>query len=126
MADQLTGVLHEIAAADSGIAQPRLSNYFSPQRAVYGAGWDVPLDAGVGDRGAAACPWSTPTIPAPRCSPRPAARRPPNSSSAAAGRRRCAAAQQSSVEVPLRLVRASLELGAAAGCRASGSPSWNR
>jgi len=43
LADQLTGVLHEIAAADSGNQQPRLSTHFSPQRAIYGAGWDVPL-----------------------------------------------------------------------------------
>ena len=43
MADQLTGVLHEIAAADGDTAQPRMSNYFSPQRAVFGAGRDVPV-----------------------------------------------------------------------------------
>ena len=34
MADQLTGVLHEIAAADTDVARPRMSNYFSPQRVV--------------------------------------------------------------------------------------------
>ncbi len=43
LADQLTGVLHEIASADSGTPHPRLSTHFSPQRAIYGAGWDVPL-----------------------------------------------------------------------------------
>ena len=37
LTDQLTGVLHEIAAADSGTEQPRMSKYFSPQRAVFGA-----------------------------------------------------------------------------------------
>jgi serine/threonine-protein kinase PknG len=31
LTDQLTGVLHEIAAADSGTEQPRMSKYFSPQ-----------------------------------------------------------------------------------------------
>ena len=110
LADQLTGVLHEIAAADSGNAQPRISTHFSPQRAIYGAGGDVPRRRRAGDRGAAACPWSTPTTPAPRCSPRRAAPRPPNSSRRsslpAAGRSK---RSSSSVEVPLRLVRASLE-----------------
>ncbi len=38
MADQLTGVLHEIAPPTADIAQPRMSSYFSPQRAVFGAG----------------------------------------------------------------------------------------
>ena len=50
LADQLTGVLHEIAAADSGHPQPRISTHFSPQRAIYAAGWDVPLSIGLGDR----------------------------------------------------------------------------
>ena len=45
MADQLTGVLHEIVAAETDTAKPRMSNYFSPQRAVYGVGLDVPVDA---------------------------------------------------------------------------------
>ena len=45
MADQLTGVLHEIAAADTDVAQPRMSNYFSPQRVAYGAGRDAPVEA---------------------------------------------------------------------------------
>ena len=39
----MTGVLHEIAAADIGHPQPRISSHFSPQRAIYAAGWDVPL-----------------------------------------------------------------------------------
>ena len=44
MADQLTGVLHEIVATDSDTERPRMSTYFSPQRAVYGASRDVPRD----------------------------------------------------------------------------------
>ena len=51
MADQLTGVLHEIVAAETNVAQPRSSNYFSPQRAVFGAGRDVAVRTGSGDRG---------------------------------------------------------------------------
>ena len=41
MADQLTGVLHEIVAADTDIARPRRSSCFSPQRAIFGAGKDI-------------------------------------------------------------------------------------
>ena len=41
MADQLTGVLHEIAAAQTGVAKPRRSSYFSPQRMIYGVERDV-------------------------------------------------------------------------------------
>ena len=78
LADQLTGVLHEIAAADSGHPQPRISTHFSPQRAIYGAGWDVPLSVGVGDRGARRAQGRRRTIPAQRCWPRRAAPRPPN------------------------------------------------
>ena len=44
MADQLTGVMHEIAAAERDTEQPRMSTYFSPQRAVYATGRDVPTD----------------------------------------------------------------------------------
>ena len=52
LADQLTGVLHEIAAADSGHPQPRISSHFSPQRAIYGSGLGRAAVDGVGDRGA--------------------------------------------------------------------------
>ena len=44
MADQLTGVLHEIAAADGATLPPKKSNHFSPQRGVYGAGRDLAID----------------------------------------------------------------------------------
>ena len=37
LTDQMTGVLHEIVAADTGTPQPRVSKYFSPQRAAFGA-----------------------------------------------------------------------------------------
>ena len=45
LADQLTGVLHEIVAVDSDTAQPRMSSHFSPQRGIYGAGGHKPVDA---------------------------------------------------------------------------------
>ncbi|MDF2823764.1 MAG: protein kinase family protein, partial [Mycobacterium sp.] len=45
LADQLTGVLHQIAAIDSGLEKPRVSQYFSPQRAVFGAGSEAVMTA---------------------------------------------------------------------------------
>jgi serine/threonine-protein kinase PknG len=112
MADQLTGVLHEIAATDADIAQPRMSNYFSPQRAVYGAGRDVPVEPAdviaalsvpvvdPNDPGAAVLATTSGTPPAQLEHALHLARGGANQ------------AKSSSVEVPLRLVRASLEIGA--------------
>ncbi|MDT5326459.1 MAG: serine/threonine-protein kinase PknG [Mycobacterium sp.] len=112
MADQLTGVLHEIAAADADIAQPRMSNYFSPQRAVYGASRDVSVEPAdviaalsvpvvdPSDPGAAVLATTSGTPPAQLEHALHLARGGANQ------------AKSSSVEVPLRLVRASLEIGA--------------
>ena len=117
LADQLTGVLHEIAAADSGTPHPRLSTHFSPQRAIYGGGWDVPLTvasviAALGvprvdasDPGAALLATTSGTPPAQL------------EQTLHARRRRIQPRRSNSVEVPLRLVRASLELGAATDAR---------
>ena len=116
LADQLTGVLHEIAAADSGTPHPRLSTHFSPQRAIYGAGWDVPLTvasviAALGvprvdanDPGAALLATTSGTPPAQL----------EQTLHHAVGE---STHRSNSVEVPLRLVRASLELGAATDAR---------
>ena len=71
-----------------------MSTHFSPQRAIYGAGWDVPLAPTGGDRSARRCPASTRTTPARRCSPRRAARRPRNSSRRSSWPRRRHQAQQ--------------------------------
>jgi serine/threonine-protein kinase PknG len=112
LADQLTGVLHEIAASDSGTARPRMSNYFSPQRALYGGGRDVPVHPAdviaalsvpvvdPNDPGAAVLATTSGTPPAQLEQALTVARRGANQGNS------------SSVEVPLRLVRASLELGA--------------
>jgi serine/threonine-protein kinase PknG len=112
MADQLTGVLHEIAAANSDTAQPRMSNYFSPQRAVYGAGLDVAVDPAQviaalsvpvvdpNDPGAAVLATTSGTPPAQL------------EHALALARGGARQAKSSSIEVPLRLVRASLEIGA--------------
>src|SRR6185312_1438236 len=115
-ADQLTGVLHEIAAADSGKQQPRLSTHFSPQRAIYGAGWDVPLTVtsviaalavprvDANDPGAALLATTSGTPPAQL----------EQTLAHAIGESN---QRTTSVEVPLRLVRASLELGVAKDAR---------
>ena len=113
MADQLTGVLHEIAAADSDTARPpRMSNYFSPQRGVFGGGQDVPVDpddviaalpvpvVDPRDPGAAVLATTSGTAPAKLEHALSLAR-----SGAHEG-------SSSSIEIPLRLVRASLEIGA--------------
>jgi serine/threonine-protein kinase PknG len=112
MADQLTGVLHEIAATDSDTARPRMSNYFSPQRGVFGGGRDVPVDPNdviaalpvpvvdPTDPGAAVLATTSGTAPAKLEHALSLAR-----SGAHEG-------SSSSIEIPLRLVRASLEIGA--------------
>jgi serine/threonine-protein kinase PknG len=116
LADQLTGVLHEIAAADTGHPKPRLSSHFSPQRAIYAAGWDVALStesviAALGvprvdanDPGAALLATTSGTPPA---------QLEQTLEHAVGGENH----RSNSVEVPLRLVRASLEIGAAKDAR---------
>ena len=112
MADQLTGVLHEIAAADSDTARPRMSNYFSPQRGLFGGGRDVHVDpddviaalpvpvVDTRDPGAAVLATTSGTAPAKLEHALSLAR-----SGAHEG-------SSSSIEIPLRLVRAALEIGA--------------
>jgi len=116
MADQLTGVLHEIVAADTGTPQPRMSSHFSPQRAIYGDGLDVTLTpasviAALGvpkvdanDPGAALLATTSGT---------PTAQLEQALQLADGAHKRPGA----SVEVPLRMVRASLELGNVADAR---------
>jgi serine/threonine-protein kinase PknG len=112
LADQLTGVLHEIVAANSGTPQPRMSRYFSPQRGIYGAGIDVPV---VPEDVIAALPVPVvdPTDPGAAIlattSGTPAAQLEHALILAKSGAQQ---ANRASVEVPLRLVRASLEIGA--------------
>jgi serine/threonine-protein kinase PknG len=116
MADQLTGVLHEIVAAEKHVP-PRKSNNFSPQRGVFGVGRDTPLDPAhvvaalpvpvvdPNDRGAALLATTSGTPPAQL----------EHALSLARGGAR--QGSSSSVEIPLRLVRASLELGAVKDAR---------
>jgi serine/threonine-protein kinase PknG len=112
MADQLTGVLHEIVGAEGRTARPRMSNYFSPQRGVFGLVPDLPVDphhviaalpvpvVDPNDPGAAllATTSGTPAIQL-------------ESALNLAGGDEYSA-DGASIEIPLRLVRASLEIGA--------------
>lgn len=112
MADQLTGVLHEIAAGDRETEQPRMSNYFSPQRAVYGTARATPVDPAdviaalpvpvvdPNDPGAAMLATTSGT---------PIAQLEHVLYRASGGAHH---PNSSSIEVPLRLVRAALEIGA--------------
>ena len=117
LADQLTGVLHEIAAA-SGVSVPsRKSNYFSPQRGVYGAGLGAPVDpadviaalsvpvVNPADPGAAILATTSGTPPAQLESALELARTGAHHGGG------------SSIEVSLRLVRAALEMGTPAQAR---------
>lgn len=112
LADQLTGVMHEIAAVDKDTEHPRMSSHFSPQRGIYGAGTDKAVDAVA----------VIAALPVPVVDPRdPGAAvlattsgTPPAQLEHALNLARTGAQQanRSSVEVPLRLVRAALEIGA--------------
>jgi serine/threonine-protein kinase PknG len=117
MADQLTGVLHEIVASDTDIARPRRSSCFSPQRALFGAGKGIPVQPAdviaalhvpvvdPDDPGAAVLATTSGT---------PAAQLDQALNLAMGG---ASQGNHASVEIPLRLVRASLETGAAADAR---------
>ena len=111
MADQLTGVLHEIAAADGHTLRPRMSHYFSHQRGVYGAGWDAPV---VPAEVIAALPVPVvdPTDPGAAVLATTSGTPPAQLESALALARSGAEGKSSSIEIPLRLARAALELGA--------------
>ncbi len=117
LADQLTAVLHEIAAANGAAAPPRRSHYFSPQRGVYGGGHDaivVPAEVisalpvpvvDPDDPGAAVLATTSGTPPAQL------------EYALHLARGGAEQANRSSIEVPLRLVRAALEMGRAADAR---------
>ena len=110
LADQLTGVLHEIAALDRDDERPRTSAFFSPQRAVYGTGLDSTIDPAdviaalpvpivdPNDSGAALLATTSGTSPAQLEQALDLAR---------GGTR---TVKSTSVEIPLRLVRAALEM----------------
>ena len=117
MADQLTGVLHEIAAADGTSVEPKKSNHFSPQRGVYGAGRDLSIEPAE-VIAALAVPVVDPNDPGSAILATTSGT-PPAQLEYALKLARSGAHQgtSSSIEVPLRLVRAALETGAPADAR---------
>ncbi|MDA2891164.1 protein kinase [Mycolicibacterium sp. BiH015] len=117
MADQLTAVMYEIAAADGVDLPARQSHHFSPQRGVYGAGHRAEVKPAE----------VVAALPVPVVNPRDAGAAilattsgtPPAQLEYALQLARGGAhqANRSSVEVPLRLVRAAIELGDPADAR---------
>ncbi|WP_327118009.1 serine/threonine-protein kinase PknG [Nocardia sp. NBC_01730] len=111
MSDQLVGVLREVLSTDDGIPRPGMSNYFGPPRAVFGLG-GVPLDpraviaalpvplVDAADSGATLLATTNGTDPSEL------------ELAFAAGLRSVVTGGAESVEIPLRLVRAGLEVGA--------------
>ncbi|MGN2639147.1 tetratricopeptide repeat protein [Nocardia takedensis] len=111
-ADQLTGVLREVLAAEDGLPRPGLSALFGPPRGVFGAE-TAPTPAEVlaalpaplvdpGDSGAALLAGAAGVSPA-ELAP-----------VLEAGMRSVVTGGTESVEIPLRLVRAALDIGDAA------------
>ncbi|WP_433527176.1 tetratricopeptide repeat protein [Nocardia pseudovaccinii] len=109
MADQLTGVLREVLSIDDGVPRPGMSAYFGPPRGVFGiqeapkpasivAALPVPL-VDPNDSGAALLATTGGTSPA-ELEP-----------AFDAGLRSVLTTRGASVEIPLRLVRAALEVG---------------
>nr|WP_232542227.1 serine/threonine-protein kinase [Nocardia bovistercoris] len=109
MADQLTGVLREVLSAEDGAPRAGMSALFGPPRAVFGvdaaltpadvvAALPVPL-VDPSDPGAALLASTTGSSPA-ELEP-----------ALSAGMRAVVTARGESVEIPLRLVRAALEVG---------------
>lgn len=111
MADQLTGVLREVLAAEDGVPRPGMSTVFGPARAPFGVGVDaapsaLDIVAGLpvplvdpGDSAAALLATTTGGTPAEL------------EQAFAAGLRAVVTGRGESTEIPLRLVRAALEIG---------------
>ncbi|MFQ6395384.1 tetratricopeptide repeat protein [Nocardia sp. KC 131] len=110
MADQLTGVLREVLSADDAVPRPGMSAYFGPPRAVFGAGTHALVTPGAvvaalpvplvdpGDSGAALLATTVGSTPTEL------------ESALEAGLRSVLTKRGESMEIPLRLVRAALEV----------------
>lgn len=117
LTDQLTGVLHEIAAIDGVAERPRTSEFFSPQRTAYATGITSDIDPAEviaalpvpivdpNDSGAGLLATTSGTSPAQL----------EQALDLAKGGTRTV--KSTSVEIPLRLVRAALELDSPAVAR---------
>ncbi len=109
MADQLTGVLREVLSLEDGVPRAGMSSYFGPPRAVFGvgdavtastvvAGLPVPL-VDPSDSAAALLATTSGTTPAEL------------TQAFEAGLRAVVTGRGESTEIPLRLIRAALEVG---------------
>nr|WP_238815371.1 serine/threonine-protein kinase [Nocardia brasiliensis] len=109
MADQLTGVLREVLAIDDGVPRPGMSTYFGPPRGVFGV--DAAVDA----------PKIIAALPVPLVDPTDSAAALLATTSGTtpaelehafeAGLRAVVTGHGESTEIPLRLIRAALEIG---------------
>lgn len=126
-ADQLTGVLRTVLSVQDDVPHPGLSVNFGPPRGVFGAGAPVPSNTTVAEsnRAAGLAPGEiVAALPVPLVDPADTGAAllattsgtgPAELEAAfAAGRRAVVTGAAESVEIPLRLIRAALEIGDAA------------
>ncbi|WP_081594140.1 serine/threonine-protein kinase [Nocardia brasiliensis] len=109
MADQLTGVLREVLSLDDGVPRPGMSTYFGPPRGVFGV--DVAVDAAK-IIAALPVPLVDPTDSAAALLATTGGTTPAElERSFEAGLRSVVTGRGESAEIPLRLIRAALEVG---------------
>ncbi|WP_378730996.1 tetratricopeptide repeat protein [Nocardia brasiliensis] len=109
MADQLTGVLREVLSVDDGVPRPGMSTYFGPPRGVFGVGTPVGAANVIA---ALPVPLVDPTDSAAALLATTSGTDPAELAQAfEAGLRSVVTGQGASTEIPLRLIRAALEVG---------------
>ncbi|PXX57408.1 serine/threonine-protein kinase PknG [Nocardia tenerifensis] len=109
MSDQLTGVLREVLSAEDGVPRPGMSTYFGPSRAVFGV--DAPVDA-ANIVAALPVPLVDPTDSAAALLATTSGTTPAELEHAfEAGLRSVVTGRGASTEIPLRLIRAAIEVG---------------
>ncbi|WP_280440833.1 serine/threonine-protein kinase [Nocardia brasiliensis] len=109
MADQLTGVLREVLSLDDGVPRPGMSTYFGPPRGVFGVGAAVDAAKIIA---ALPVPLVDPTDSAAALLATTGGTTPVElERSFEAGLRSVVTGRGESTEIPLRLIRAALEVG---------------
>ncbi|MFI7002235.1 tetratricopeptide repeat protein [Nocardia sp. NPDC050175] len=109
MTDQLTGVLREVLSTDDGVPRPGMSTYFGPPRGVFGV--DAAVDA-ANIIAALPVPLVDPTDSAAALLATTSGTTPAELEQAfEAGLRSVVTGRAASTEIPLRLIRAALEVG---------------
>ncbi|QBS39632.1 serine/threonine-protein kinase [Nocardia sp. CS682] len=107
--DQLTGVLREVLSVDDGVPRPGMSTYFGPPRGVFGV--DAPVRA-TNIVAALPVPLVDPTDSAAALLATTTGTTPAELERAfEAGLRSVVTGSAASTEIPLRLIRAALEVG---------------